>query len=91
MAYISGNSIYIRNTQIVANISSVCGGVVIQNNMFDGNVGLKIHNGGAISGYCELLSNNQLEDYYHSSSYKAYNSTRSDRLATVAIDCLSCG
>lgn len=54
-------------------------------------MGLKIHNGGAVSGYCELLTNSQLEDYEYTSSYKAFNSTRSDRLATISIECLSCG
>ena len=61
MAYFAGNAIYIGHT--IKRITSfvdhmyVCGaGVNIGNNIFEGNVGLKKHNGGAILHRCLKLT-----------------------------------
>ena len=57
MAYFAGNAIYMghtvkRITPFVDHLY-VCGaGVSIENNIFEGNVGLKKHNGGAILHRC---------------------------------------
>ena len=57
MAYFAGNAIYMghtvkRVTSFVDHLN-VCGaGVAIHNNIFEGNVGLKKHNGGAILHRC---------------------------------------
>jgi hypothetical protein len=54
MAYFSGNAIYVRPTLLKdgMNASQICGGVNIIGNTFDKNIGMKIHNGGAISAQC---------------------------------------
>ena len=52
MAYFSGNAIYIRNTKRYNKQVEICAGVFLQLNTFTHNIGLKIHNGGAVSAYC---------------------------------------
>jgi hypothetical protein len=54
MAYFSGNALYVRAPQLNASFTQ-CGGVSLENNTFYGNIGLKIHNGGAISFICSDL------------------------------------
>ena len=61
MAYFAGNAIYIGHTiKRITNFLDylyVCGaGVNIENNIFEGNVGLKNHNGGAILHRCLKFS-----------------------------------
>lgn len=64
MAYFSGNAIYVRSTLRKANVTNtVCGGVQIQGNTFKGNIGTKIHNGGAVSAVCAYLTDASLDDY----------------------------
>ena len=57
MAYFAGNAIYMTHTnKLITSFLDylyVCGaGVNIENNIFEGNVGLKKHNGGAIVHRC---------------------------------------
>ena len=57
MAYFSGNAIYIRNSmQITSNSTTICGGATIYNNTFTNNIGMKAHNGGAISITCYYVT-----------------------------------
>lgn len=69
MAYFSGNAIYIRNTILETQLTYACAGVHIQNNYFGGNIGFKIHNGGAISAYCLMVDNALHADYKSTSGY----------------------
>ncbi|CDW73143.1 UNKNOWN [Stylonychia lemnae] len=46
MAYVSGNSIYIRTTKILQNFNEQCGGIYMNDNYFFRNIGMKKHNGG---------------------------------------------
>ena len=54
MAYFSGNAIYVRPTILATNLEEKqnCAGVNIIGNTFKNNIGMKVHNGGAISAYC---------------------------------------
>lgn len=53
MAYFSGNAVYIRNTiKNTTRTPLVCAGVYIETSIFEDNIGLKAHNGGAIGGVC---------------------------------------
>ena len=57
MAYLGGNAIYIAHTnnrvEDFVDYRNMCGvGVVVQDNHFVGNVGLKRHNGGASLHHC---------------------------------------
>ena len=64
MAYLSGNAVYIRyklRKNVIKN--SNCGGVLISDNIFEGNTGLKIHNGGAITAICDYMDDKLHEDY----------------------------
>ena len=64
MAYFSGNAIYVRSTLRKINVTNtVCGGVQIQANIFKGNIGTKLHNGGAVSAVCTYISDVSLDDY----------------------------
>ena len=79
MAYFAGNALYIaHSTRRITDFSdyrNMCGaGVVIDSNRFEGNIGLKKHNGGASMHRCI---------YYESSSdgFAASNSTSSFELA----------
>jgi hypothetical protein len=55
MAYFSGNAIYIRNTMAkgtgysLMNAKWACGGINMIENIFINNIGMKVHNGGAVS------------------------------------------
>ena len=40
-----------------------CGGVNIMDNYFLNNIGMKVHNGGAVSAYCHYLDSPSYEDY----------------------------
>ena len=66
MAYIAGNAIYVRLTQRIGNeeeAGHVCGGgVLIRNNGFFKNIGLKKTNGGAVSILCSLLNETLTSD-----------------------------
>jgi hypothetical protein len=55
MAYLSGNAIYIRYLKGEGS-TSLCGSLLLRNNTFERNTGLKIHNGGAVSVTCKYLS-----------------------------------
>ena len=79
MAYFAGNALYItHSTKRVTEFSdyrNMCGaGVVIDSNRFEGNIGLKKHNGGASMHRCI---------YYESPDYgfAETNSTSSFELA----------
>jgi hypothetical protein len=50
MAYISGNAIHVHGTKI--NHAQSCSGITIENNVFEENIGMKSHNGGAVTVYC---------------------------------------
>ena len=57
MAYLGGNAVYIAhtNTRVEDFVDHInmCGvGVVVQDNHFEGNFGLKKHNGGASLHHC---------------------------------------
>lgn len=56
MAYFGGNAIYIRNMINKHQINSnyICGGVTIVENYFRNNIGMKVHNGGAITARCDI-------------------------------------
>ena len=56
MAYFSGNAIYIRNSMKNMQNNYVCGGASILSNSFKQNIGMKAHNGGAISVSCYYLT-----------------------------------
>ena len=71
MAYFSGNAIYIRPTMVkeFMNGTQTCGGVNIIDNTFDKNIGMKIHNGGAISAFCLYIESESHPNYYVTSNY----------------------
>lgn len=57
MAYFAGNAFYIAHTnkhyESYSDYRHMCGaGVHINENLFEGNIGLKKHNGGAIKNVC---------------------------------------
>lgn len=56
MAYFSGNAIYIRNSRKETDSNKICGGINLKDNIFEHNIGMKIHNGGAVSILCYLLT-----------------------------------
>ncbi len=70
MAYFSGNAIYIRNMVNKNHMNSnyVCGGVTITENYFKNNIGMKVHNGGAITARCELNAFDSIHVDFQSSS-----------------------
>ena len=51
MAYFSGNAIYIKSTLSLSGLNNktICAGANIIDNTFVNNIGMKVHNGGAIS------------------------------------------
>jgi hypothetical protein len=54
MAYFSGNAIYIRFTKKSSDLTGICGGgILLSYNTFTNNIGMKSHNGGAVSIVCE--------------------------------------
>lgn len=59
MAYVSGNAIYIRSRRNVTS-DQYCGGVVLDENIFKNNLGLKTSNGGAATFICSNI--NQSDD-----------------------------
>ena len=64
MAYFSGNAVYIRSTLLKANISfQNCGGVDLESNTFVNNIGMKIHNGGAVSASCMYIVDKHSDDF----------------------------
>lgn len=71
MAYFSGNAIYIRNTVIKTKLNPniTCAGVNLIDNTFINNIGLKVHNGGAVSAYCHYIEVEYHEDYYSNSAF----------------------
>ena len=80
MAYFAANAVYIAHTKDLvedfADYLNMCGaGVVVQSNLFEGNVGTKRHNGGAYLHRCIRYS-----DY--TTGYSALGHTSSLRLAT---------
>eukprot|EP00347_Sterkiella_histriomuscorum_P022241 403331176 len=68
MAYLQGNAIFIRNTFIIANQSSICAGVHIEDSQFYQNIGMKNHNGGAVSGVCYYITATSHDDLQSLSS-----------------------
>jgi hypothetical protein len=76
MAYFSGNAIYVRPTILASSLEAKqnCAGVNIIGNIFNNNIGMKIHNGGAVSAYCAFLDSDSHHDYYATSNY-TINST----------------
>lgn len=54
MAYFSGNAVYIKT--VSSSSKSNCGGISIEGNTFQNNVGLKIHNGGAVTIRCQEIN-----------------------------------
>lgn len=68
-AYISGNAIFIRNTQRQSNPNKFCAGVTISNSVFERNVGMRRSNGGGISVVCQFLNSLKHEDYYKTSAF----------------------
>jgi hypothetical protein len=81
MAYIAGNAIYIRLVQYLKDelaVTKVCGGgVLVKNNTFSNNIGLKKTNGGAISVVCSLKDEDGL--LKQSSATTAYDLTPPDK------------
>ena len=71
MGLIGGNAIYIRNTIREIDQGMVCAGGYIENSIFNQNIGLKAHNGGAVSAICDYLDNPYHDDYWSSSSIKS--------------------
>ena len=69
MAYIAGNAIHISNKMrmIVSGQDSrqTCGnGILIEDNFFHGNIGMKKHNGGALVIRCQhLVSQEEYDEY----------------------------
>jgi len=64
MAYFSGNAIYIRSTISQLRNSDptfYCGGVNIIDNTFANNIGMKSHNGGAISASCFNIDSSHID------------------------------
>ena len=73
MAYFAGNAIYLGHTvkryTSFQDYRRVCGaGVHIDTNHFEGNIGLKKHNGGAIRHICQEYSSDNIQDAYHNST-----------------------
>ncbi|CDW73676.1 UNKNOWN [Stylonychia lemnae] len=68
-AYFSGNAIHFRGTLRYDQYNQICGGLQIQNSEFYHNIGMKVHNGGAISAVCEYLDEEDHDDYYHTSTF----------------------
>ena len=65
MAYFAGNAVYIGHVidrfQPYASYLNTCGsGVRISANTFEGNIGLKKHNGGAIVQRCIIINDKNL-------------------------------
>lgn len=77
MAYFSGNAVYIRSTlKKVSILNQNCGGGVdIEDNIFTNNIGLKIHNGGALSVQCFYVIDKLADDFYATSGQPVNNST----------------
>lgn len=71
MAYFSGGAIYIRNTLYKYGLSATtnCGGVNLLGNNFVNNIGMKIHNGGAVAIYCHYITSTSHIDYGATSNY----------------------
>ncbi len=71
MAYFSGNAIYIRNTVLQSGLTNqtICAGANIIDNTFLNNIGMKVHNGGAISAYCHYLTTANDVDQDATSNY----------------------
>ena len=67
MAYIEGNAIFVRPTKVSAH--DVCGSVTIRSNVFVNNIGMKVHNGGAIAAVCRVLSSASHIDYLSNSGH----------------------
>lgn len=64
MAYFSGNAVYIRSTLKKTDTPNlICGGVRITENNFLNNMGMKIHNGGAVSALCNYIVDQNYDDY----------------------------
>ena len=61
MAYFAGNAFYIRNTlrtETIFDYRQFCGaGILIESNVFKGNIGMKRHNGGAGVIRCPRYTN----------------------------------
>jgi hypothetical protein len=55
MAYFSGNAVYIRNTLPMRDLHKLCVGVLTTGNYFGYNIGLKKHNGGAMTIVCDII------------------------------------
>ena len=55
MAYFSGNAIFIRSTKLVSNEQEICAGSFLDKNIFNQNMGMKAHNGGALSAVCSYI------------------------------------
>ena len=71
MGLMGGNAIYIRNTIRKIDQGMVCAGGYIENSIFNQNIGLKAHNGGAVSAICDYLDNPYHDDYSSTSSIKS--------------------
>jgi hypothetical protein len=75
MAYFSGNAVYITPTMQFSNIFSPgqqCAGVNIISNIFTNNLGLKVHNGGALSVVCSYQYDNSDLNYDSTSDYSDF-------------------
>ena len=74
MAYFSGNAVYIRNTMVKGtgqeklNSTWGCAGVNLIENSFINNIGMKVHNGGAVSAYCHIIDLETHVDYASASN-----------------------
>ena len=82
MGYFSGNAIYIRNTIVKEKINSTyaCGGVNLIENIFVNNVGMKVHNGGAVAASCLVLD---LETHVDYGSASNINITKDQTSSTL--------
>lgn len=86
MAYFSGNAVYIRNTMVKGanqeNLNSTwgCAGVNLIENSFINNIGMKVHNGGAVSAYCLIID---LETHVDYASASSINVTKDQKSSTV--------
>ena len=67
MAYFAGNAFYIRNTMRTMELFDYlqfCGAAtLIESNIFEGNIGMKRHNGGAGVIRCKRISDTNGEDF----------------------------
>jgi hypothetical protein len=61
MAYVSGNAVYIRLAKSSENDTCKTPGL-FSNNNFNNNLGLKLHNGGAVTVRCTVV-NESHDDY----------------------------